>query len=447
MKTHKILVSFLFLLTPLAARAVEVDFERDTALPLVHLNIAVRAGSVTDPAGKLGLTDFMAHMLLRGTRSRSKEQIDLALDQLGAQLEVETRAESIVIRGATLAEKLPQFLGLITEILTEPSFPESEIRKLKSETISGILDELSDDASLAGRRFNPLLFQGHPFGNSIDGTQHDVSSFTRDAIATHYDRLFRDGALVVLGSGDAKPDEISKWAKALGAARPGKGVARAIAKPTDLPSRRLELIDKPDRTQSQIMVGQIGVKMTDPEFFPLTVANQAFGGASFESTLMRELREKRGWTYGAYASFRHGTQPRSWAIHLYPGEKDTAPALALTLSLISDLAKNGLKKEDFAFAKRTLINSAGFMYNTPRKRVENKLLEKTIDLPEGFMKSYGPEIQKVTLEESNAALRNFVRPDRLAIAVVATASRLKEALVQAASVSADRVEVVDWAKE
>src|SRR5258708_7877020 len=88
--------------SPAPARAIDVTFERDTTLPIVHINLAVRAGAVTDPPGEFGLTNFMGEMLLRGTRTRTKEQIDLTLDQLGAQIEIEARAESLVIRGAVL---------------------------------------------------------------------------------------------------------------------------------------------------------------------------------------------------------------------------------------------------------------------------------------------------------------------------------------------------------
>src|SRR5581483_4258277 len=104
--------------------------------------------------------NFMGEMLLRGTKSKTKEQIDLALDQMGARLEVEARAEALILRGSVLASQLDPFLKLVSEIVTEPSFPENEIRKLKSEIVSGILEELGNDSGLASRRFNTFLFRG-----------------------------------------------------------------------------------------------------------------------------------------------------------------------------------------------------------------------------------------------------------------------------------------------
>src|ERR1700679_3810338 len=104
------------------ARAVEVSFEQDSALPIVHVNLAIRAGSVTDPAEQSGLTNFVGRMLLRGTQKRTKEQIDVALDQMGASLDVETRAESLIVRGSVLSSQLTPFLDLVGEIVTQPSF-------------------------------------------------------------------------------------------------------------------------------------------------------------------------------------------------------------------------------------------------------------------------------------------------------------------------------------
>jgi zinc protease len=434
-------------LAPSAASAIDVSFERDTTLPLVHINLAVRSGAVTDPQGLLGLTNFTADMLLRGTRTRTKEQIDLTLDQLGAVLETETRAESIVIRGAVLSSNLPQFLSLLTEIVTQPSFPEREIQKLKAQTISGILEELSEDSSLAARRFNHFLFRTHPYGNPVDGTQKDVERFTRQKVAAHYDRLFRDGAFVVVGTGDAKVEDIETWAKGIAAARPGKGADRDLSTPTDTEMRRLTLIDKPGRTQAQVFIGQTGVKLTDPEYFPLYIANHAFGGESFTARLMTELRVKRGWTYGAYSTFRIGTVPRSWMVHSFPGEKDASPAVALTLKMIQDLRDHGISKAEFEFSKQSLIKGAGFAYDTPKKRVENALTEKTIDLPDGFIKSYASRMEKVSLEQSNEALRKFLRPEQLTITILGTAADLKDKLGPATGVPQDKFIIEDWSKE
>jgi len=235
--------------------AVEIAFEQDSTVPLVYINVAVKAGSVTDPAGASGLTNFLGETMLRGTKSRTKEQLDLALDQMGATLEVETRAEALIFRGAVLAAQLEPFLSLVAEVITQPSFPETEIRKLKAELTSAILEELGHDSSLASRRFNQFLFQDHPYGKPVLGKTRDIQGLTVEKLQAHYDKLFQSNSLLVVGAGDALSGRIEEWAQDMAATRPNRPLAAGknekgyfqVSRPLDGPSRRLQIVDKPGR--------------------------------------------------------------------------------------------------------------------------------------------------------------------------------------------------------
>jgi zinc protease len=436
---------------PYTGHALEVTFEEDAQLPIVNINVAIKAGAVTDPVGQAGLTNFTGEMLLRGSKLHTKQQIDLALDQMGARLDVETRAESLIFRGAVLTSQLTKYLGLLKEILTQPSFAAHEINKLKSEIISGLQEELGHDSSLAARKFNQFLFRDHPYGKPILGNLKDIESLSKSQVVAQYERLIRDRFLLIVGSGDASRQIITAWAKEVSSARPDtplkpeeQALLEKVKTPKNAEHRRLLIIDKPERTQTQINMGQIGVLMTDKRFFPLHLGNHAFGGSSFSSILMTEVRVKRGWSYGANSYFRFGLEPRSWLVHLFPASKDTASALTLSIKLIEDLKNNGITEQQFEFAKQGLVKKSGFMFNTPKKRVENTLLEKTLNLPEGFMKSYGPELQKVSFSDVNRALKDFLKPENLAISVLGTAKDLKEALAKAAGTPGNQVEVVSY---
>ncbi len=429
------------------AHAVETEFERDANLPIVDINVAIKTGAVSDPKGQSGVTNFMGEMLLRGTKSRTKEQIDLELDQMGAHLDVEVRAESTIFRGSVLSSQLDRYLRLLTDILTQPSFPETEIAKLKKEIISGILDELGRDQSLASRRFTRFLFEGHPYGNPILGRVKDIEQLTQAQIAAQYDKLVREKQLLVVGTGDSTEKQISQWADQLAAIRPGGEKAKVVDAPKQSEKRRLMIVDKPDRTQVQMIGGQIGVLLTDPNYFPLYVGNYVFGGGSFSSILMQEIRVKRGWSYGAGSNFRHGLRPRSWQFSLFPKSGDAAPALAESVRLVEKLKKDGITQPEFDFATQSLINSAGFSFNTPKKRVENILLERCLNLPDGFMRSYAERIRKVSMTDVNTALNQFLRPDQLSVLVLGTAKDLKAPLAKAAGVPESEVQVVPYTQD
>ncbi len=441
-------LSLLLLLNTKPSSAADFSFERDPGLPVVNINVAFKVGAVADPTGKSGLTNFMGEMLLRGTKKHSKKKIELALDQMGAVLAFETRAESIILRGSVLSSQLEPYLSLLTEIITQPSFPPAEIEKLRSEISAGIQEELGHDGALGSRGFARYLFGGHPYGNPILGRIPDLKSLKQKDISQHYEKLIREPLLLVVGSGDAAESQIRQWTQSLGqtlAARVTQQTVSdthwTVASPLPAEHKRLLIIDKPDRTQTQINLGQIGVKMTDPDYFKLYLGNHAVGGHSFSSILMQEIRVKRGWSYGANSAFRFGLQPRSWLVHLFPAAKDTPAALAYTLQILADLKANGITSDQFEFAKKSLINSAGFMYNTPSKRVENTLLEKTLSLPTGLMRSHAEKIASLKLVDVNTALKSFIQPDHLTIAVVGTAKDLKAPLAKAAGLSESAVDV------
>lgn len=431
-------------------QAVEISFEQDQSLPLAYINVVLKAGAVTDPNEQLGLTNFMGEMLLRGTRSRTKEQIDLALDQMGAKLDVETRAEALILRGVVLSSQLDPFLALIEEVITQPSFQEREIRKLKNEMSSGILQELGSDASLSSRRFTRYLFEKHPYGNPILGTMEGIQKINRKSITRHYDRLIQDRHLLIIGTGDATHEKIQTWSKRLSSSRPNlshTAPIQTVSVPQEPSHIRYVIFDKPERTQTQINTGEIGITMRDPLFFPLYLGNHAFGGGSFQARMMVEIRVKRGWSYGANSYFRFGLQPRSWQFHLFPAAKDTADALAYSLKMVKELKEKGITQEEFNFAQKSLVNSAGFMYNTAKKRVENKILERTLNLPDGFIQSYAPNLSKLTLAEVNSALQSFLQPGRMSVSVLGTASTIKEPMAQALGISANQIEVIPYTQE
>ncbi|MEN9722558.1 MAG: hypothetical protein RJB38_544 [Pseudomonadota bacterium] len=429
-----------------AANAFDVIVEEDRRLPLAYLNLVIRQGAVSDPKGKTGLTDFMTEMLLRGTRKHTKSQIDVLLDQWGAELAIETRAEAVILRAASLSSKTPELLSLLTEILTEPGFPKVELEKLKKETLSALLAQKGNDQALASTKFTQFLFAGHPYGRPVEGIASEVSSFQSSDLTTHYEQLLQPASFLLLATGDWSAATLQDWATRLESAlRKKTEPALVRVSPPTLPSgRRLEIVDKPERTQTQILIGQLGVKMTDQDYYALYLGNAAFGGGSFTSRLMQEIRVKRGWSYGARSQFRFGLQPRSWQVYLFPAEKDTPAALAHTLGMIETLQREGISEQEFTIAKTSSINGAAFLNDTPKKRMENRILEETLNLPRGFFKDLSKNLRSVSRTDVNRALSRFLDPSKLTITVLGTAKNLKSALAEKAGVAEERVVVVPY---
>jgi zinc protease len=430
------------------ASAAEISFERDASLPLVYVTVAFRGGSTQDPDGKNGATDVMAKLMLRGTKSKTKSQIDMALDEVGANLSVETKAEYVALRGEVLSENLKPFLSLLSEIITTPSFRTQELEKLKKEDVSNLLDDLSQDRSLARLRFEQVYFKGHPYSKSNDGRVKDIKELTQADITRQYQKLINGGTMITLAAGDANEPDFKSFVSGIEKARPAKVALTPVPDFNGDPKKlRVMVFDKPDRTQTQVVIGQRGVSFQDSRLDSLELANYAFGGGTFQSRLMVELRVKRGWTYGASSNFKLGNHPHTWRLAFFPKNSDTPPAIKEALALVHELKDKGLTQEEFDNAKQSMINSSGFNFNTPGKRLENKLAEKIYGLPNGYFKDSASRLNKLNLAQVNAALKSFLTPDQMFVGVVATAAISRDEIGKSLGIPERDVEVQDYQKE
>lgn len=435
--------AFLSAFLPLvpAARAIELQIERDASMPLVYVNVLVKAGAVDDPKGKLGLTHLMAELMIRGTRTQSKEDFERELDRLGAKLEANVKNDSILIRGACLKSSWPRFLELFEQSLLQPLFSENELRKLKDETLSVLLAEQGNDRAFAYKRFERLFYGKHPFGNPGKGTASGLKSVHRSDILQQYDRLIREGSMVVVGGGDVDSDMLSPLLAKIHDERPGEARAARL-EPPKTQGRRFFLLDKADRTQTQIIIGQTGMAPLDPRATAFAIASHVFGGNSFSARLMAEIRVKRGWSYGAYARMNLSPRPRTWMFQSFPATKDSPETLKLSLKLYSDFHDRGITREEYQFAKDALINGEGFNYNTLQKRMGNALNEHLLGLPKGYVQKAAERLEATPYETVNAAVKSFTTPENATILVLATAKDSLEALAEAAGFPKNQVKVV-----
>jgi zinc protease len=430
------------------SEAAQFFFEKDASLPLVYVTVAFKGGATQDPEGKTGVSSLMGKMMLRGTKNKTKQQIDLALDSMGGSLDFETRAEFIAFRGMVLSDQLPNFLSLLSEILTTPSFRAQELEKLKKEEISTLLNELSNDRNLARLRFDETFFKGHPFSKPSNGKLKDLKDLSIADVQSQFQKLIHDESMILLATGSAETATFQPLINSIRQKRPGVAKTQSVPEFAAEPGKlRVVIFDKPDRTQTQVVIGQKGVSIRHPDLDALQLANHAFGAGGFQARLMVELRVKRGWTYGAGSAFRLGTTPHSWKVSFFPKNADTPAAIREALRMIADLGKNGLTEQEFENSKKSLLNGAGFSFNTPAKRMENRLTEILFGLPDGYFRDFGKRLEGITREQVNAALATFVRPDKLMVGLVGTAGISKAGIARALELPESRIEVQNYQKE
>jgi zinc protease len=418
--------------------------EENHDLPLARVQVALHNGAAFGDAEHDGLTNFASELLSRGAAGKSRAHIDAAFDALGTSLDVATDYDAVYFELTVLREKLDAALALLADVLLRPDFPEDEADKLRRE-LTGQLDDLrEDDGQLARRFFTRALFPGHPYGRTVLGSAKTLPMLDAARARDWHARMMRRGHMLFGFAGDLDEATARRAVeKHFGALPDGNVIAPLV--PGDPPQpkgMRLTLVDKPDRTQSQILLGQPAPRWGTPEFTALQVATCAYGG-TFTARLMHEVRSKRGLSYGASARLGSGRGRRAMVVHVFPSLDQTPETLELVLGMHRDFIDKGISADELTFAAGYLSKSAAFSQATPEERLELRTSVAICGLPEGYAFTFPERVRQVTLADTQSVLATLT-PRDLALCIVSTADQLLPKLEAAGLLQDLHVDVVPY---
>jgi zinc protease len=412
--------------------------EENRDLPLVRAQVTFLVGGADDAAGNDGLCNFATELMARGAAGRTRAEIDAAFDALGTSLDVSSEFDAVSFEVTVLQNQIDPALALMADVILRPDFSEGESEKLHRE-LNAQLDEMRDDDShLARRFFQRQLFGAHPYGRSIMGTAATLArQGTAQARAWHKGAITDGNALLGLAGAVSAGEAEALFAKHFAALQHGAATGTARPAATLRRGRRLVIVDKEERTQSQILMGHPAPRWAEPDFLALQVATMAFGG-TFTARLMNEVRSKRGLSYGASARIGQGRGGRGLVVHVFPSLAQTPETLALVLRLYEEWAKDGLTDDEVEFAKGYMANSFAFNVATPEDRLDLRASLAVAGLPPDHADRYPEKIRAVTSAEVRRAISAHLHADALEICIVSTAEELKPAL-ESAGISVDEV--------
>jgi zinc protease len=421
---------------------VKILVEEQHDLPLARAQLTLTVGAGDDAPGDDGLTNFTTELMARGAAGRTRAEIDAAFDALGTNLDISSDHDSVSFEVTVLKKRLDAAVALLADVLLRPDFLEHEAEKLRRESRAQ-LDELrDDDAQLARRFFGRQLFGAHPYGRSILGTEQSFARHTPARARAWHEQALVGGNVVFGVAGDVSRAEAESLSVRHFAAVPD-GAATATARPAPplRQGQRLLLVDKPERTQSQILMGQPAPRWHDPDFFPLQVATLAFGG-TFTARLMNEVRSKRGLSYGASARLNKARGARSLLVHVFPSLEQTPETVELVLRLYREWAEGGVTDEEIAFAKSYLSNSFAFNIATPEEKLDLEVAITAAGMPEDHVARYVDKIARVTRADVDRAMKGHLHPGALEICIVSTTEELEPKLREAGLLEQRTVERV-----
>lgn len=410
--------------------------------PLAGVRLLFRGGALLDPPGKEGLSILTARVLERGTKGKKHAEVVDAIESVGASLASHADGEAIRFEAVSLTRSLDRFLDVLAEMLLEPSFPEDEVEKAREEMLAELANAREDDRGVADNFFQAkLLASAH--GRFHEGTETSLPSLTRADVEARWRETVCSARLVAAAAGDLDADELAaRLEKHLGRLPAGAPAPRTRAEARPL-SRGVEvlLVDKPERTQTQIFLGRTVPGPLTDAFLPFLAANHAFGGM-FTARLMQEVRVKRGWSYGAYSRLQPYADLSTVAAWTFPANADTVPAIRLLLDLLAGFAKSGVSKDELEAGKGHLKNTLAFDLETPDAQVARRAWELLLGLPDDWTPRYLEAVENMTAERANAAAAGWLDGQPLALTLLCTADPLVEGLSRLPEVT--RIDVVPF---
>jgi zinc protease len=415
------------------ASGATVLLETSRALPLVSISIGLRTGSLLDLPGKEGTTRLLSRLMRRTAGGLDPQVIDTRIDSLGASLSADVVHSTMVFQATVISRSLDAFVDLLVDVLARPGLATVELERLQRETLAELKDSLDDDRSLARRFFRRRFFGSHPYGRSVTGTPKTVPEIGAPDVRAVFERSFVRDNLIFAFSGDLDAERASHIAERISDALPSAAAPLdETPEPVAIPGRRLVIVDKPERTQTQILVGCLGSHTRDDDHVALLVANTIFGG-TFTARMTQEVRSKRGWSYGAYSNMPFDRRRQSFSMWTFPKADDAGPCLKLELDMLRELREKGVTKAELGWAKRYMVRSHCFAIDTAAKRVGLELDQTLYDLPADYYAHYLERVQAVTLEQVNQAVQKRLSDEDLLITVVGTESAIGSAVREAVS--------------
>jgi zinc protease len=342
----------------------------DHSQPAVWIRLALPAGSVHDPDGKAGLASMVATMLNKGTPSRTEDQISQTVDGLGATLSASAHDDNITVAASGLSPYTNALLDVIADISLRPAFPQDSLARARTQTLSSIQETLGQPGALADAAIDRLVYGSHPYGNLLSGTASTVKTFTQEDLQRFHAACFTPAGSTLFLVGDVSFERARLRAQRVfgswtGGAAPvaPRPQMPASGEPAGPPS--ITLIDRPGAAQTEIRIAAETSGYAAPERIAGSVATAVLGLGQFESRLMREIREKRGLTYGVESFFRRDALAGIFEITTFTKNPSTGEVVKLALEEARRIATEPAPATEMEARKQFLIGTFDVSVATP----------------------------------------------------------------------------------
>lgn len=414
-----------------------VIFENNQ-LPLISYRLAFRSGDINDPKDAIGLTSAMASLLNEGTKTRSSKQIAEEVERLGAKISAGSSADHTTISASTLSLYKSDVLQLLADITLNPTFPAEEIALYQKNTIQGLESQRANASFLANEQVDKILFGAHPY-SIVSPSKEDIEKISRENLVAFHQKMFAPNNAIFIIVGDVNRAELLEEIEEHFGDWKQKEIEEVEY--SDLPNRTtttLTVVDRPGSAQSNIVLANLAIERKNPDYFPVLLMNQVLG-AGASSRLFMNLREEKGYTYGAYSRLDTRRLAGSFEATAEVRTPVTGDSLHEFFYELNRIRDEKVSEKELNDAKNFLTGVFPLRAETQEGLTNLIVSQKLYDLPEDYLQTYRENVNAVTLEEVEQMAKKYITPDKIAIVVVGDA---EEILPQVKSYS-DNIEVFD----
>jgi zinc protease len=400
------------------ANGLEVWMVEQKELPIVAMNLVFKSGQSNEPDDRTGLANMTATLLDDGTKTRSAVDITNQLQAIGVSgINAGSGWDSTNVSMQTLTRNLDKALELYSDVIVNPVFPATEVESLRGRSLIGLRQQRANPNFVGNVVYNKVLYGDHPYGR--DNNEASIKAITRDDIVKFYESTYRpnNGVLIVVGDFD-KAALKGKLEGAFSGWKPGAVTNRELPAPKAFDKTGIYLVDRPNSAQSVVSIGQVGIDRSNPDYFPVVVMNSILGGG-ITSRISMNLREDKGYTYGANSGFVYR---RAAGPFRAGGDIQTAVTKEAIVEFMKEL--NGIRgaipvtEKELDYNKQSLIRRYPAGFETVGA-ISNQLSNLVVyGLPDTYFNDYISKVNAVTLNDVNRVAKQYLDPSKMAIVIV-----------------------------
>ncbi len=398
-------------------------------LPTVALSLWIKTGALADPKDMPGLAKFTAEMLHEGTSHRNSAQLASEVDKIGATLNANAAfgASTSTVSASTLVENTSRLLDLMSDAVLNPTFPADELDKYRQRQLANLEQQRSQPQFLATEKFRQVLYRDFP-ASVVSATSESLKKVTPEVLKKFHDEYYVPNNAILGVVGDFKTDEmVAAIKKNLGEWKSGPVPPLKLGPLPPPASSKIFLVNRPDSVQTNIVAGDYAIRRADPEYVPLQVANQILGGGP-QARLFLNLRENKGYTYGAYSILSTDIYPGPWVARTEVRSNVTDGSMHELMAEFQRMRDEKVPEGELDDARRSIVAHFALELESPVSLINDWLTVNYYGLPQDYWDRYPEQIAQVSADAVQGVARKYLDLSHLQTVCVGDGKQIKDVL-------------------